>query len=206
MEEEIWKDIPGYEGIYQASSFGRIKSVSGKTTESVRHGTRHWKERILKPKGCKDYRRIGYRVNLWKDKKPKDFLVARLVCTTFHENWIGTKMTVNHKDGNRLNNRIENLEWLSRGDNARHAFETCIQPQNKVRLINISDGREEHFRSESCASRFLGRNNGYVSNRMNAGYTTVSSKDGVVYVCFTARDKGKHYGEKAATETYSLEL
>ena len=66
---------------------------------------------------------IGYRVDLWKDGKPKTFLVARLVATTFLEDLIDTDMTVNHKDGNRLNNNIENLEWLSRADNIRYGFQ-----------------------------------------------------------------------------------
>ena len=49
--EETWKDIKGYEGIYQASSFGRIRTVEGKTTYTERHGVRHWKSRILKGRG-----------------------------------------------------------------------------------------------------------------------------------------------------------
>ena len=52
----------------------------------------------------------GYRVDLWKDGKPKTFLVCRLVATTFLEDLIDTNMTVNHKDGNRFNNCIDNME------------------------------------------------------------------------------------------------
>ena len=103
MMQEIWKDIPDYEGIYQASTLGNIRTVEGKTTFSVRHGERHWKSRILKGRG--DNYKTGRRVSLWKDKKCKDWLVARLVAITF----LGkpeTNLTVNHKDGNRLNNKI----------------------------------------------------------------------------------------------------
>ena len=161
---EVWKPIPGYEGIYDASSFGRIRTAEGKTTNSVRHGVRVWKQRILKPKACADYRKAGYRVTLWKNKKPKDFLVARLVCTTFHENLIGTKMTVNHKDGNRLNNRIENLEWLSLADNIRDGFKTGLykSAQKSVILTNEA-GEKISFHSMSEADKFLCRSNGYVS-------------------------------------------
>ena len=106
--QETWKEIPGYEGLYEASTFGRIRTCEGKKTYSILHGERVWKQRILKPKACSDYNICGYRVTLWKDKKPKDYLVARLVCTTFHENLIGTNMTVNQKGGNRLNNNVDN--------------------------------------------------------------------------------------------------
>ena len=67
--EEIWKAIPNYEGIYEASSFGRIRTCEGKTTFTKRHGIRHWKQRILKPKG--ETYATGYRVSLWKNRKKK---------------------------------------------------------------------------------------------------------------------------------------
>jgi hypothetical protein len=156
---EIWKDIPDYEGIYQASSQGRIRTVEGKITYSVRHGERHWKSRILKGRG--DNYRTGKRVNLWKDKKSKDFLVARLVALTF----LGEPpegFTVNHKDGNRLNNSIDNLEWLSLGDNIRHGFDNLLFSQQKpIRLIK--DGKSFDFRSMAQCDKFLNRHRGYTS-------------------------------------------
>ena len=115
LDGEVWKHIPNYEGLYQASNFGRIRSVEGKTTESVWHGTRVWKGRILKNK-TKIPQECGFRVTLWKDKKSLDLLVARLVCMTFYgvpknmnNKDVKLRMTVNHKDGNRFNNNIENL-------------------------------------------------------------------------------------------------
>ena len=156
---EIWKDIPEYEGIYQASNYGNIRTVEGKITYSKLHGKRVWKSRILKGRG--DNPTTGKRVNLWKDGTPKDYLVARLVATTF----LGTPpkgFTVNHKDGNRLNNKIDNLEWLSLEDNIRHGFATGLYPQKKVTLE--SDDSTLIFRSFAQASKFLGRNKGYISN------------------------------------------
>lgn len=158
---EIWKDIPDYEGIYQASSQGRIRTVEGKTTYSVRHGERHWKSRILKGRG--DNYQTGRRVNLWKNKKSKDFLVARLVALTFlGEPPIG--YTVNHKDGNRFNNSIENLEWLSIGDNIRHGFENFLYPQKSIRLV--MDDKTIDFRSMTQCDKYLNRCSGYTSERM----------------------------------------
>ena len=166
--QEVWKDIPNFEGIYQASTLGRIRTKNGKTTHSIRHGIRTWQSRILKPKACKDFSEIGYRVTLWKDKKPYDFLVARLVCATFKENLLDTKMTVNHIDGNRLNNNIENLEWLSRGDNIRHAFSNGLYTTQHAITLEC-DGSIMYFRSKSQASRFLRRCSGYVSDCLAKG-------------------------------------
>ena len=179
--EEIWKDIPGYEGIYQASNFGRIRTAEGKTTYTKLHGQRKWTQRVLKPKACRDFNACGYRVSLWKDGKHKDFLVARLVCTTWHENLIDTKMTVNHKDGNRLNNHIDNIEWLSLGDNIRHGFANGLYKQNKTVLISVSDGEKLEFRSQSEASKFLGRSHGYINGLIENGRKYATSKDGTKY-------------------------
>lgn len=156
--QEIWKDIPDYEGIYEASTYGRIRTKEGKTTFTKKHGARVWKSRILKGRG-NNYQ-TGKRVALWKNGKMKDMLVARLVAYTF----LGIpkeKMTVNHKNGNRLDNRIENLEWLTLADNIRHGFENDLYPQYKITLKS-KDGSLHKFRSHSQASYWLGRSVGYI--------------------------------------------
>ena len=111
---EIWKDIPGYEGFYQASSKGQIKSLS----RVVRHnlgGDKIINERILNGYVNK----YGYkRVELSKRGHSKQYSEHRLVALAF----LGeSDLTVNHIDGNKLNNNIENLEYLSIADNTRHA-------------------------------------------------------------------------------------
>lgn len=166
--EEIWEDIPGYPG-YQASTLGRVRTHNKVTTTAI-HGNRHWKERVLKFKHEKCSKRrspqgVGYRVDLWKDGKPHTLLVHRIVASTFLENHLEDNMTVNHKDGNRLNNNIENLEWLTRADNIRYGFEhnqydSC---KKKVELIS-ADGKELVFSSYSDASKFLNKDHSYVSN------------------------------------------
>ena len=174
MENEIWKDIPDYEGIYEASTLGRIRTKDGKTTNSTRHGVRIWQSRILKYRGSNP--KTGNRVSLWKDKKTKDMLVARLIAMTF----LGKpepNMTVNHIDNNRLNNRIENLEWLTLADNIRAGFETGAYPQDQVILID-EDGNKYEFRSKSKANEFLGRKNSYMSY-LKKNYA--KSIDGKVY-------------------------
>lgn len=121
--KEIWKDVPNYEGIYQVSNLGRIKSLY--FTSNI-YKKKFYKEKILKPKKGKDN---SLRIELWKDKKHKTVLLHRLIATTFMENLIDTNMTVNHKNGNRLDNRVENLEWLSRTDNIRYGFQNGQYPQ-----------------------------------------------------------------------------
>ena len=177
IERERWKDIPGYEGIYQASDMGRVRSAPGKTTQNKLHGTCIWKTRVLKYRGITP--KTGYRVNLWKDKKPKDFLVARLVAMT----WLGVSkdnMTVNHIDGNRFNNRVANLEWVSLADNIRHAFETGLMPTIPVILLD-EDRRPTYFRSQAEASRWLGKSDTYINTVLARGESATCG-----YTIFTA--------------------
>lgn len=180
--KEIWKDIPRYKG-YQASNLGRIRTHN-KITFTKMHGERHWRDRILKFKP--DYNSknngkqgTGYRVSLWKNGKSKDFLVARLIATTFLEDLINTEMTVNHKDGNRLNNNINNLEWLSRKDNIKYGFENGQFKQHKTILYN--DNEKIEFRSKALASKFLLRNAGYISMCVKHNRIAISKKNNKKY-------------------------
>lgn len=166
--EEIWKDIPRFEGIYQASNLGNIRTCENKTTYTAKHGIRHWKQRTLKFKPSTTNNKklkqgMGYRVDLWKNGKNKSYLVARLIATTFLDDLIKTKMTVNHKDGNRLNNNINNLEWLSLADNIRHGFENNFCKQCNTRLKNTVTQKILIFSSRSKASEFLKRSPNYIS-------------------------------------------
>lgn len=177
--DEIWKDIPEYEGIYQASTLGRIRTVEGKKTFSRKHGERTWKSRILKGRGNNPV--TGARVSLWKNGSVKDALVARLVATTFLGN-PPEGFTVNHIDGNRFNNNIENLEWLSRGDNIRHGFETGLYHAQKEVCVE-RNGIRYVFRSLSQLSRFLGKGNGYVSNALKRGHRLLDESGNEYHLC-----------------------
>ena len=100
---EIWKDIDGREGYYQISSYGRVKNVAT--------------NRFL----IGDTNNIGYRrVWLWAPIKERCF-IHRLVATHFCEGY-SEGLVVNHIDGNKLNNRADNLEWVTRSENDLHAY------------------------------------------------------------------------------------
>lgn len=160
MKEE-WKNIPNYDG-YQVSSLGRVRTHN-KITYTKKSGERHWKNRILKPKS-KSYK-TGYRVDLWKNGKPSSFLVARLVAFTFlNENIENHFLTVNHKDGNRLNNNINNLELISLKENIRHGFRTGLyNHQIKVKIYDKRTGTIIYPSSLAEGSKLINKNVGYLS-------------------------------------------
>lgn len=171
---ETWRDVVGYEGIYEVSDCGRVRTHKDKTTYTNKHGIRKWKQRYLKDKTPEGR---DVRVALWKNGKPKYFLVHRLIAFAFIPTIEG-KDCINHKDGNPKNNCVENLEWCNYLENSRHAFETGLMTNcMKVKLINHL-GIEYEFISMSKASRWLGRNNGYISDRLMKNKKVVTSKDG----------------------------
>lgn len=184
---ELWKDIPNYEGIYQASTYGRIRSCEGKTTVNSKGLVRVWQQRVLKPKTanrCKECstNRGDYRVDLWKNGKHKDFLVARLVAMTWVPGY-REDLTVNHIDGNYRNNAVTNLEWLTRGENVRAGYETGLY-SSKCKKVTLTDmaGRIISFPSQSSADRYLGRSSGYTSVLIGKGYKCVTDVCGQEYI------------------------
>ena len=166
---EQWKDIPGYESIYQASDYGNIRTCEGKTTFSARHGVRCWKQRIMKQKKFPSNKgRVDARVCLHKDKKATTYLVARLVALTWCPGY-EDGLTVNHIDGDHLNNRADNLEWISMRENIRKGFEDGLYSTAEPVVLVDPFGNERTFYSMAEASRFLGFNPGFLSCRMKRG-------------------------------------
>ena len=175
----IYKQIPGYEGLYEAGDDGSIWSCEGKTTyRKLSDGSiqkRVWKRRKLKPKSEKRPRstHYSYRVSLWKNGTDKTLLVARLVTMAFVPNPY-CKPCVNHIDGNTLNNRPDNLEWCTYKENMQHAIRTGLNKNHKkVRLISLRNGNTKTFISMSQASEWLGFNHGYISLLLSRGITSV---------------------------------
>lgn len=121
--EEIWKDIQGYEGLYQVSDLGNVKSLNWHNSHS---------EKLLSP--CfygSEPKYHYYRVGLWKNKKYKLFLVHRLVADAFVPN-PDNKPQVNHIDGVKTNNNASNLEWVTRSENQQHALKMGLRERNPI--------------------------------------------------------------------------
>ena len=117
--QEIWKDIPGYEGLYQVSNLGRIKSLCYKSN--------YRNEIILKLRKKQN----GYfQVVLYKNGKPKDFSVHKLVAKTFINN-PNDYPIINHKDENKQNNKVDNLEWCTHSYNNEYSLSKKINQYNK---------------------------------------------------------------------------
>lgn len=127
-EGEVWKDIPNYVGLYQVSNFGRIKCLERTLINS------NGKISIRKSKllnGCKSR---YYSVLLCKNSNNhKLHLAHRLVATSFIPN-PENKPEVNHIDGNKLNNHVNNLEWVTHRENENHAL------INNLKAIGIKNG------------------------------------------------------------------
>lgn len=119
--EEIWKDIIGYEGYYQVSSIGRVKSMARERI--YKNGYRPLQEKILNP--SYNSRRY-YTVVLQKNGVKSTKTVHRLVADVFIPNHLNKK-TVNHIDGNKSNNNISNLEWSTYSENNQHAIDTGLR-------------------------------------------------------------------------------
>ena len=179
---KIWKDIVGYEGIYEISNIGEIRTKEGKITFTERHGKRVWKQRMLKLKSD----RGGYkRASLWKDGKHQDWLVHRLVAKTYIHN-PNNYPIINHKDGIPNNNSVDNLEWCTSVMNNNHAFDNRLIKTGKP-IIVCCDGNEMHFRSIAKAIEMIGIS-AYRINKLllNKGY--YKSKDGKIYM-FSEKEK-----------------
>lgn len=127
---EIWKDIRGYEGLYQVSNLGRVRSLDRRDKRN-----RYWPERVLKSIVGK----FGYAsVHLLKDGVTKTAKVHRLVALMFIENPNNYK-EVNHKDENKLNNSVDNLEWCTRSYNVTYG--SLDENFRKRRVAGERNGR-----------------------------------------------------------------
>ncbi len=111
---EIWKDIKGYEGLYQISNYGRVKSIP-RTKKHSYNGIAHLKEKILKPIYINGYQRVS----LCKNSKATYMFVHKLVANAFIKN-PNNYPEINHIDENKANNIYNNLEWCTHSYNINY--------------------------------------------------------------------------------------
>lgn len=150
--EEIWKDVIGYEGLYKVSNLGRVRSLNRNVTD--KNGTSYTLiGTILKQNKCGDY----LRVSLWKDGIIKGKLVHRLVAEAFISNPDNLPV-VNHKDEDKWNNNLDNLEWCTQSYNALYSKSSIrkdTSPIGKKIVLKIAqDGSTiERYKSIKEAAR-----------------------------------------------------
>lgn len=160
----MWKQIPGFEGLYEASDDGRIRSVDRDVWIKGKGGSVRrcrYRSRILKPAMKQRKTELPRpQVALSKQGRTKTYDVCQLIAMTFISSAEGT---VNHIDGNPLNNRAENLERISLADNIRHAFaHGLIHTQKPVAMLTDSGSILMAFPGESEACRRIGVSQGKI--------------------------------------------
>lgn len=161
---EEWRDIKGYEGLYQISNLGRVKSLNRVVICS--NGTSHKiKEKILK----NGYMTSGYLfVVLRKDDKSKNHSIHRLVAKAFIPNPKNCT-DVNHIDGNKQNNCLYNLEWCTRSENLKHAVNIgLVKNQCKIcrSVICKTYNKTLKFDTMKDCSNYFGFKKGWLQNKI----------------------------------------
>ncbi len=141
MDKEIWKDIEGYEGLYQVSNMGRVRSLldsygnQRKTPKTLKN--------VRQPSGY-------FRVCLSKGGIGKRFFIHRLVAQAFIPN-PENKPEVNHIVGDKANNTADNLEWNTRSENIQHALKNNLRlsgencKQSKLTVFQVNQIRKEYI-------------------------------------------------------------
>jgi len=172
VEKEIWKDISGYEGIYQVSNYGRVKRIG-----KYRNQFKEWKSNKILMPGHKN----GYLIcNLSKNNKTVCKMLHRLVAEAFIPN-LDNKPTVNHIDGNRSNNEVSNLEWATYTENNLH----MLYVLNDYQKGDRRNQRGKPVMQYDLQGNFIKE---YPSYREAQRQTGINSID---VVCRGARQKGR---------------
>lgn len=173
FESEVWKPVVGYEGLYEVSNYGRVKSLDRLVSYS--NGTvLKFKGKVLKPQLTKDKR--YYFVRLPKDGQTKNILVHRLVAQAFIPNTLNLPV-VNHKNEDGFCNYVWNLEWCTAKYNLNYGTAQVRNSKNHINNPSISkpvnmfslDGKfVKWFPSAAEALRYLGKSTYAVSNIRDA--------------------------------------
>ena len=161
FQNEVWKNIPEYEE-YQVSNYGRVKSLDRIIKQ---YGHKNFYERVMRGKILKPRTQNGgyLIVCLSHNGKRIAKTIHRLVAITFIGNREG--LDVNHKDGNKQNNKLENLEWVTRSENIKHDYHILGHTHNLCKVRCIETGEE--FASIKQASIKYNINYGSIVNALS---------------------------------------
>ena len=197
---EIWKDVQGYEGLYQVSNLGRVKSL-GRFVDRLASGHCWQKERILKPNKTK----YGYlNVRLCKDSRTKDFKVHRLVALAFIPN-PENKPQIDHINADKTNNTVNNLRWVTCKENINNPL-TLVKKIGKNNYLygkNLSEETKQKIRkahlgkkiSEETKEKLRGKNNPRSRSIKNLNTNEVFD---------SVRNAGKKYGVRHSSILYAI--
>lgn len=156
LKNEVWKDIHGYEGLYQVSSYGNVRRICADGNYHI----------LCNCIGKDNY----YILKLCKEGVAHTFYVHRLVAGEFIENPY-MHPQVNHLNGNKYDNRVTNLEWCTNKQNLEHSYRTGLKKLRAVLQIDNQTGEIiNHFRSTHEAGRFVSVTNSSISSACRSGH------------------------------------
>ena len=164
LYNERWRSIKGYEGIYEVSDYGRIRSIDRFVEIEVRGRKikKKYKSKIIKPSTINS----GYQV-VWLSKhgEVSPFSVHRIVAIAYIEN-PNDYEDVNHKNGNKKDNRVENLEWCTRRENIQHCYHVLGRKPPVVTSVRCVETGEK-YASIKDAARATNLTPGAISHAIN---------------------------------------
>ena len=177
--QEIWKDIKSFEGLYQVSNLGRVKTLERKSI-SGNGGFRTIKSKILKQRSGNRYTTVS--LCRGSNNTRVVTYIHRLVAETFLQN-PDNKQVINHKNGLKFDNTVDNLEWVTYSENRQHACDTglvkapwkgksgCDHHSSKTVIqYNLSTGEViREYGSQCEASRITGIDQRNISNSCRNG-------------------------------------
>lgn len=157
--KEMWKAVKGYEGLYEVSNTGKVRSINRTIVDKNGVAKKIKGKELFFTISKLDEKNHQPRasVQLWKENKSKLCMVHRLVAIAFISN-PENKPTVNHIDGNPLNNYVDNLEWATYSENQKHAYALGLVvpnpnplPSNSRKVIAVHPETGEEIITDSCS-------------------------------------------------------
>lgn len=146
---EIWKDIIGFDGKYKISNYGNVKNSLKLMTPQLTHQ--------------------GYlKIRLSNNGVVKGYFIHRLVAIAFIDN-NQNKRCVNHKDGNKTNNTVNNLEWVTHSENEKHAYANNLQPSKS----GVSNGRSKLKDNDIIEIRSSGKSSSHLARKYKVTVTSI---------------------------------
>lgn len=178
--KEIWRDIVGYEGLYKVSNMGRVKSLAKRVQRGFCNIVTE--ERLMTIQRGKTKGNSWYlQVTLSKDGVQKTHKVHRIVALTFLKRKDGCNQ-VDHIDGNKENNRVENLRWVSQAENINNPITKYVSKKLcKIRCISTKGGFTKDYPSLTTASKELGIPISSISCMLNGTGNMTGDKWGYVF-------------------------